>query len=114
MAQRAALGRALVLEPDVLLLDEPFSALDALTRERFDVDLLGRWVRPDTTIVAVTHSIAEAIFLADRVVVMSPRPGRVVADISVAIARPRSFETLDAALASRLAREIRSHLELAA
>ena len=114
MAQRAALARALILEPDVLLLDEPFSALDALTRERFDVDLLGHWVKPGTTIVAVTHSIAEAIFLADRVVVMSPRPGRIVADITVEIPRPRSFETLDEALSSSLATKIRGHLELAA
>ncbi len=114
MAQRTALARALVREPDVLLLDEPFSALDALTRERFDVDLLGSWVKPGSTIVAVTHSIAEAIFLADRVIVLSPRPGRVVADIAVAVPQPRSFETLDEALSSRLATEIRGHLELAA
>ena len=114
LAQRAALARALAPGPDVLLLDEPFSALDALTRERFDVDLLGSWVKPGSTILAVTHSIAEAIFLADRVVVMSPRPGRIVADIPVEVPRPRSFETLDEALSSRLAAEIRGHLELAA
>jgi len=89
MQQRVALARSLVTDPPVLLLDEPFSALDALTRDAFDVQLEALWLARRRTVVMVTHSVAEAIGLADRIWVMTPRPGRVAADIRVPLARPR-------------------------
>ncbi len=112
MRQRAAIARSLALSPDVLLLDEPFSSLDALTRERFNLDLLRLQERTGTTIVIVTHSIPEAILVADRVLVLTPRPGRVAAEVRIGAPRPRSLELLDGALVSRAAAEIRAHLEL--
>lgn len=110
MAQRAALARALVPQPRALLLDEPFSALDAMTRERLDSELLDLWGQTGTTIVLVTHSISEAVFVADRVLVMSARPGRIVAEVPVEAERPRRMSGSEAATFSAAADRVRAIL----
>ncbi len=94
MQQRAALVRALSFKPSVLLMDEPFGALDAFTREEMNHLVEEIWLDTRTTIVLITHSIEEAIFLSDRVIVLSPRPGRVAKEYPVPFARPRSMEIM--------------------
>jgi NitT/TauT family transport system ATP-binding protein len=89
MAQRVALARALIQDPDLLLLDEPFGALDALTRERMGAELLNLWQTRRISVIMVTHSISEALLLADRVLVFTPRPGHICLDLTVDLPRPR-------------------------
>jgi len=92
MAQRVAIARALIQEPDILLLDEPFGSLDALTRERMGSELLRIWQSSQTAVILVTHSISEALLLSDRILVLSPRPGKITLDLPVPLLRPRTDE----------------------
>lgn len=107
MQQRAAIARALLHDPEILLMDEPFSALDALTRDELSLELLNIWTRRPKTVLFITHSIPEALLLADRILVMSARPGRVQEIIDVDLPRPRSMETLTEPRFNELANHIR-------
>ncbi len=110
MQQRAALARALITDPPVLLLDEPFSALDALTRETFNLELQRLWLARPRTVVMVTHAVTEAIQLADEVAVLSSRPGRVVRVVEVDLPRPRPAQLLGSRRAAEIDTEIRDAL----
>jgi NitT/TauT family transport system ATP-binding protein len=107
MEQRVAIARALIHDPAILLLDEPFGSLDALTRENMNLELLRIWQAKRKTVVMVTHSIQEALFLADRILVMSPRPGRIKATVAVPLSRPRRLEILYSAEFGGLSRRVR-------
>ncbi|HNB51283.1 MAG TPA: ATP-binding cassette domain-containing protein, partial [Anaerolineales bacterium] len=107
MAQRVSIARALIQDPELLLLDEPFGSLDALTRERMRVELLRIWEVRRKTVVMVTHSINEALFLADRVLVLTPRPGRLRLDLRVRLPRPRVEEMVYTPEFGELARQLR-------
>ena len=109
MRQRVALARALAVEPAVLLLDEPFGALDAITRDLLHGELQDIWLKTGKTIVFVTHNVREAVVLGDRVIVMSPRPGRIVAEHRIDLPRPRQIENV---VTTELARRILVDLQL--
>jgi NitT/TauT family transport system ATP-binding protein len=111
MEQRVAIARALAHKPEILLLDEPFGALDALTRERLNQELLQVWGISRKTVVMVTHDIREAVFLADRVLVLSQRPGRVAAIVPVTLPRPRSLSIFYSEAFSALAYEVRQAIQ---
>ncbi|MFO7663640.1 MAG: ABC transporter ATP-binding protein [Chloroflexota bacterium] len=110
MAQRVSIARSLMHDPDILLLDEPFGSLDALTREKMGDELLHIWQARRKTVLMVTHSISEAIYLSDRVLVLSPRPGRILLDLPVDLLRPRTAEMRYLPEFSQLAHTLRDHL----
>jgi NitT/TauT family transport system ATP-binding protein len=111
MAQRVALARALVHDPQLLLLDEPFGALDALTRERMGRELLRIWQIRRKTVVMVTHSVPEAVLLADRVLVLGPRPGAILSEVSIELPRPRTRAVQETPACSLMAHRVREALD---
>lgn len=110
MQQRVSIARALSFDPALLLMDEPFGALDEMTRERLNIELLRIWEQAGSTILFVTHSIAEAVFLSTRVVVMSPRPGRIASVVSIDLPRPRNVDTREEPRFFELVTQIRELL----
>jgi NitT/TauT family transport system ATP-binding protein len=109
MQQRVAITRALVHDPAMLLMDEPFGALDAMTREHMNVELQRIWMEKRKTVLFITHSIPEAVFLADRVLVMTPRPGRLASDVRVDLGRPRALDVMNTEPFGAYVRDIRRH-----
>jgi NitT/TauT family transport system ATP-binding protein len=110
MQQRAAIVRGLIHDPGILLMDEPFGALDAMTRERMNVELQRIWLTTGKTVFFITHSVSEAVFLSDRVLVMSARPGSLVDNIQVPFPRPRSADLMSTAEFGNLTRHLRHAL----
>lgn len=111
MQQRVAIARALVNDPALLLMDEPFGSLDAMTREYMNLELIRVWQESGKTVAFITHSISEAVFLADRVLVMSPRPGRIVETVSVDLGRPRDLNLMASDRFGDYTRRIRAHFD---
>jgi NitT/TauT family transport system ATP-binding protein len=111
MRQRVGIARALAVDPDILLLDEPFGSLDAQTRDEMGSELIAIWEQNRKTALFVTHSIDEAIFLADRIVVMAANPGRITEMVSVDLPRPRRVETMDSKEFIEYRRRIRERLK---
>ena len=110
MQQRVSLVRALIHDPALLLMDEPFGALDAMTRETMHIELQRIWMERRKTIVFITHSIAEAVFLADRVLVMTPRPGKIGAELTIDLPRPRPLDIVNTEVFGGYVRQIRAAL----
>jgi NitT/TauT family transport system ATP-binding protein len=111
MRQRVAIGRALVTDPSLLLMDEPFGALDALTRDELNLELQDIWIRSGKTIIFVTHSIAEAILLSDRICVMAARPGRIIEVLDIDFPRPRALAVREDPRFSAYTRHVRQIFE---
>jgi len=110
MQQRVAIARALTLDPSILLMDEPFGALDEITRERLNLELLRIWNRTGTTVLFVTHNVPEAVFLADRVVVLTNRPARIAAIVDVDLPRPRTVQDQSTPRFFQQVEEVRRYL----
>jgi NitT/TauT family transport system ATP-binding protein len=107
-----ALTRALIHDPAMLLMDEPFGALDAMTREHMNLELQRIWLERKKTVLFITHSIPEAVFLADRVLVMSPRPGRILEDLQVDFGRPRSLDLMSTPAFGEAVRHLRGQFRV--
>ena len=111
MQQRVGIARALAIQPEILLMDEPFSALDEFTREKLHDDLLGIWRKTNKTIIFVTHNIAEAVYLSDKICVLSPHPGRLSAVVPVDLPRPRTKAMKDTMEFTDLVAKVRNSFE---